>query len=133
MHILFYCKNQKNMLQKEINDWTFKDYFWLRKLVHDSHSWNPPPSPPTPQDMDEITKRHRGGGGYKFLLLERGGGVTFLLLYSSVTFNACVGKVRFPLLLFRSSVFWGSHSRISEVAIQEFQPGIICPYISDPF
>ena len=43
---------------------------------------------------------------------EKGGGVdvemgvaTFLLLYSSITFTACVGKVRFPLLLFGSSVF----------------------------
>ena len=34
---------------------------------------------------------------------------TFLLLYSSITFTVCVcvcvEKVRFPLLLFRSSVF----------------------------
>ena len=26
MHFLFYCKNQKNVLQKEIKDWTFKAY-----------------------------------------------------------------------------------------------------------
>ena len=39
-----------------------------------------------------------GGGG--------GGSATFLLLYSSVTFSAClsVGKVKFPLLRFSFSL-----------------------------
>ena len=47
--------------------------------------------------------------------LERGGGAgmvdvemgvaTFLLLYSSIVFTVCEGKVRFPLLLFGSLVF----------------------------
>ena len=41
--------------------------------------------------------RCRNGGG--------GGGATFLLLYSSVIFTVYEGKVRFPLLLFGSSVF----------------------------
>ena len=58
--------------------------------------------------------------GIQIFLLDRGGGdkpekgqrvgverggATFLLLYSSVTFTVCGGKVRFPLFLFRSSVF----------------------------
>ena len=43
------------------------------------------------------------GGGVD---VEMGGGVdTFLLLYSSIIFTVCEGKVRFPLLLFGSSVF----------------------------
>ena len=36
---------------------------------------------------------------------EGGGIATFLLLYSSIIFTVCEGKVRFPLLLFGSSVF----------------------------
>ena len=34
-----------------------------------------------------------------------GGGVTFLLFYSSITFTVCEGKEMFPLLLIGSSVF----------------------------
>ena len=34
-----------------------------------------------------------------------GGLPLFLLLYSSIAFTVCVGKVKFPLLLFGSLVF----------------------------
>ena len=37
MHILFCCKNQKNMLQKEIKDWTFEVYL----LTKETNSWFP--------------------------------------------------------------------------------------------
>ena len=37
--------------------------------------------------------------------VEMGGLPLFLLLYSLIIFTVCGGKVRFPLLLFRSSVF----------------------------
>ena len=87
------------------------------------HSWNPPP----------LTKEGGGLGpsenwvnwGVRNFLLEKGdkpvkggwcrnGGVaTFLILYSSIIFTVCEGKVRFPLLLFRSSVFRVSHARFS--------------------
>ena len=42
----------------------------------------------------------------------------FLLLYSSVIFTVCVGKVRFPLLLFEPSVF--------ELAMQDSDPSSYC-------
>ena len=43
---------------------------------------------------------------------EMGGGrVATLLLYSSIIFTVCEGKVWFPLLLFGSSVFWISYAR----------------------
>ena len=56
---------------------------------------------------------HLGQGGTKFFARKGnkpvkggGGGVdTFLLLYSSIIFTVCEGKVRFLLLLFGSSVF----------------------------
>ena len=35
MHILFCCKNEKNMLQKEIKDWTFGAY----SLTKEISSW----------------------------------------------------------------------------------------------
>ena len=66
-------------------------------------------------------------------LLERGdkpekkGFVTFLLLYSSITFTVCVEKVRFPLLLFGSSVFWVTHSRFSSMSL--LKSGIICTFL----
>ena len=37
-------------------------------------------------------------------LIKGGGGAT-LLLYSSIIFTVCAGKLRFPLLFFGSSVF----------------------------
>ena len=65
---------------------------------------------------------------FLYLLLEKvqkeGRGVaTFLLLYSPITFTACVGKVRFPLLLFGSSF---------KILIQTFivlKHGIICTFL----
>ena len=61
----------------------------------------------------------------------RNGGVaTFLLLYSSITINLCVGKVKFPLLLFFQSF---------ELAMQDSHPSLYGTkrlyhlYISDPF
>ena len=45
------------------------------------------------------------------------GGATFLLLYSSITFIACVGKVKFPLLRFDSSVFWVNYARFSSKSL----------------
>ena len=41
-----------------------------------------------------------------------------LLLYSSIIFTVCEGKVRFPVLLFGSSVFWGV-----------LKPNIICAFL----
>ena len=68
------------------------------------------------------------GGGQNFLLVRedkpekegwcRNKGVaTFLLLYSSIAFTVCRGKVRLPLLLSRSSVFWVSHARFSSKSL----------------
>ena len=66
-----------------------------------------------------------GGGGTKFFCQREGinlktwggGSCHFLLRYSSVTFTLCRGAVRFPLLFFRSSVFWISHSRSSSKSL----------------
>ena len=52
--------------------------------------------------LERGDKPEKGAGG---LDIEMGGPATFLLLYSSVTFTVCGGKVRFLLLLFGSSVF----------------------------
>ena len=55
---------------------------------------------------------------------------TFLLLYSSITFAVSVGKVGFPLLLFRSSVF--SVYKPCKISIQVFivlKPDIICTFL----
>ena len=49
-------------------------------------------------------KPEKGGGGGG-VDVEIRGVATFLLLYSSIIFNVCEGKVRFPLLLFDSLVF----------------------------
>ena len=46
-----------------------------------------------------------GGGGGSVGM----GVATFLLLYSIITFILCVGKIKFPLLLFGSSVLQDSH------------------------
>ena len=35
MHVLFYRKNQKNVLQKEKKDWNFKTYL----LTEETSSW----------------------------------------------------------------------------------------------
>ena len=45
-----------------------------------------------------------GGGGGRGVDVEMRGSPLFLLLYSSITFTLCGGKVRFPLVLFGSSV-----------------------------
>ena len=50
-------------------------------------------------------KPEKGGGGGEGLDVEMAELSLFLLLYSSITFTVCVGKVRFPLLLLGSSVF----------------------------
>ena len=42
------------------------------------------------------------------------------LEFSSMTFSGCGGKVRFPLLLFRSSVFWVNHARFSSKSLLRF-------------
>ena len=61
-------------------------------------------------------------------------GVTTLLLYSSITFTMCEGKVRFPLLLFGPSVL-----QSFEFTMQDSHPTPDCTktwyhlYISDPF
>ena len=64
--------------------------------------------------------------------MQNRGVATFLLLYSSITFTVCEGKLSFPLLLFRSSVFRVSHASHS-------YPTFYCTktwyhlYISDAF
>ena len=57
-----------------------------------------------------------------------GGIATFLLLYSSIIFTVCEGKVRFPLLLFGSSVF-----EPCKILVQVFivlKPNIICTFLT---
>ena len=55
----------------------------------------------------------------------------FLLLYGSITFTLCVGKVKFSLLLFFLQSF--------ELAMQDSHPSLYSTktlyhlYISDPF
>ena len=51
--------------------------------------------------LERGDKPGKGGG----VDIEIGGIDNFLLLYSSVIFTVCEGKVRFALLLFGSSVF----------------------------
>ena len=56
------------------------------------------------------------------------GVATFLLLYSSITFTVCEGKIMFPLLLFGSSVL----SWPCKILIQLFillKRGIICTFL----
>ena len=96
---------------------------------------SPPPQPP-------LLKGRKGGRGRTFqklshlgrgseffllvtlkregLMFEKGGGgrvPTFLLLNRSITFTVCEGKIRFPLLLFGSSVFRVSHTRFPSNSI----------------
>ena len=59
----------------------------------------------------------KGGGGWG-VTLKRGvhvemGGCHFLLLYSSIAFAVCGGKVKFLLLHFGSSVFCVNDARFS--------------------
>ena len=86
-------------------------------------------------------RRSHLGGRVRNFLLERGdkpekcvcvcgggGGCHFLLLYSSITFTVCGGKVRFPLLLFGTSVF----SKLCKILFQVFivlKPDIICTFL----
>ena len=56
-------------------------------------------------------------------------GCHFLLLYSSIIFTVCEGKVRFPLLLFGSSVFWVSHARFWSNFFIVLKPNIICTFL----
>ena len=54
----------------------------------------------------------------------------FVLLYSSITFTLCGGEVRFPLLLFGSSVF--SKAIVIKESSKSFtvlKPGIICKFL----
>ena len=53
----------------------------------------------------------------------------FLLLYSSVAFTLYVGKVKFPLLLFRSSVFWVSHARFTPEIFIVLKHCTICIFL----
>ena len=98
-----------------------------------------PPPPPSPLLKGRKGGRgrtfqklsHFGRGSEIFLLVrgdnpekggvnvEKGGGgvATFLLLYRSITFTVCEGKIRFPLLLFGSSVFRVSHTRLPSNSI----------------
>ena len=55
--------------------------------------------------LERGDKPVKGRGGGVDVEMGGGGGATFLLLYSSIIFTFCEGKVRFPLLLFGSSVF----------------------------
>ena len=84
--------------------------------------------------------------GTRFFARKRGyisKGVLFnTLQFSSITFTLCVGKVRFPFLLFRSSVFWFSLGRFSPKSISRFSFNFLSRswsktwyylYISDPF
>ena len=50
-----------------------------------------------------------------------GGGATFWLLYSSITFTACVGKVRFP--------YYFSDLQSFELAMQVSHPSLYCKFL----
>ena len=55
--------------------------------------------------LERGDKPEKGGGrGGRGVDVEMRGSPLFLLLYSSITFTLCGGKVRFPLVLFGSSV-----------------------------
>ena len=96
-----------------------------------------PPLPPPPlfkggQDLPK-TESLVGGGGVRNFLLERGdkpvkGGLP-LFYYFTVQSYVCVGKVKFPLLLFSFSVFL---SQLCKILIQVL---IVLKhwYISDSF
>ena len=99
-------------------------------LKNGQHSWNPTLIKRRGRTFQKLSHL---GVGVRIFLLERGdkpekgrgwcrnGGVdTFLLLYSSITFTVCRGKVRFPLLLFISSVFWVNHARFSSKSLLRF-------------
>ena len=71
-------------------------------------------------------------GGVQTFLLKMGhkpekGGLPLLSLFFFITFTLCEGKVRFPLLLFGSSVFRVSHARFSSNLVS------FDLHISDPF
>ena len=74
--------------------------------------------------------------------MEGGGGLplSFTLQFSSIAVTVCGGKLRFPLLLFGSSVFWVNHARLSSKSSLRFpsmfssklcsiKPGIICKFL----
>ena len=73
---------------------------------------------------------YKGGINLKRgVAVEIGGLPLFLLLYSSITFTACGGKVRFPLLLFVSSVFSVSAAKILIQVFTVLKPGIVYTFL----
>ena len=85
------------------------------------HSWNPHPPPLIKREVGPSKNWVTWGG--TTLFPRKGGGVATLFItlqFSSITFTVCGGEVRFPLLLFRSSVFWVSHGRFSSKSLLRF-------------
>ena len=118
-------KRKKQKIKKGIEE-EFSEWIWLAWSTHIHNIVGNSPSPPGTfgklSHLGEGYKtfcqkgginlktggwcRYDGGGGYHFFITLR-----FNHIY-------CVwGKVRYPLLLFGSSVFWVSHSRFSSKSL----------------
>ena len=82
------------------------------------------------------------GGRIQNFLLERGnkkgvdketGGLPLFYYFTVQSYLLCVEKVRFPLLLFRNSVFCVIHARFSGKILNQvfivLKPGIICTFL----
>ena len=61
------------------------------------------------------------------------GGLPLFYYFTVQSYLLCVEKVRFPLLLFRYSVFWIIHARFSGKILNQvfivLEPGIICTFL----
>ena len=101
-----------------------------------NHSWNSPT--PLLKGWGRTFQNWATWGQPKFwkkeeINLKRGvgaemGGCYFLLLYNLILFTGCVGKVKFPLLLFGSSVF-GSHLKVLIQVFTVLKHWMICIFL----
>ena len=123
----------KKKVKKIISPVSYPDFSWAYRYIYvmcawvelKDHSWNsPPPAPLLKGGGRTFEKLSNMGGDTIFFARKEGStcklgvdvemaGCHFFSYFKiqSYLLCVCVGKVRFPLLLFGSSAFWVSHAR----------------------